>query len=183
MGIKNNMSTTRHLIENWKYIATIKKLTPSKSLVIQPMPCEIKAAEIRNKAVDGIMNNNIGEITYRYLQSNQGKMKTATETVSYLALIAMLASHLFKDNDINYAAAFFILFSIANILPNINNALRYSGTQELCKEWLCERLGKQKVEKIQKMQYTLTGMLDLTAFLKEEKIDASNVELNIQKFY
>lgn len=46
-------------------LSTLSKKAPTKSLLIHSMPCEKKAAHIRNQAIEAMEKNEAMEVGYR----------------------------------------------------------------------------------------------------------------------
>lgn len=180
------MSMTRSLIEtlnlhNVEKKIPLKKVTPSKSLLICSMPCEIKAATIRNQTVDSMEAENIEDVSYRFLQARRGENNSFYEAVCwgiYTIIVYEIVYELLCTNPISFL---FLLPSALYVPPNISNTLRYGETKKSCEEWLNNRLGEDKFEQIGRLKFNQEGMFKLASFLKHEKIDSTSVEAKGKK--
>lgn len=172
------MSTTRslfrqlHLVNSTSYLKDFKKDTPSKTLIFKSMPCEIKAAHIRNSTIDGMENNDIAEVAYRFLQSRRGENNTFYEACFWSLYTIMLYS-LIQSNPACYI---FLIPNIARIPPNISNTLSYHQTKNACEEWLAKRLSIEHVQEIKSLKYDQKGLNKLTHFLTQNQIKTDNIE-------
>lgn len=184
------MSTTRKLITDF---SNLKKVTPTKSLVICSAPCEIKAAEIRNKTIKYIQKNRTADVVYLYLKNQRGKDTTSfglflSVFVGLFFIYSYCYGRSFNDSDqgkefIDQSSVENIRKSImiaaltllvANIIPNLSNYWRYRESENLCEEWLSQKLKLQEFEKIKKFRFF--DFEELEEILKRNKINSSLLE-------
>lgn len=152
----------------------LDKIEPNNTLLIGPMPCEKKAAAIRNNTIESMQKYDTGDVAYRYLQCRRGANNTLKEAMlwgSYATIMLGLTCRL--PLPIRLVA---VGQAAVHVPPNIGNTIRYAETKKYSEIWLLERLGKEKLAEIQSMTFNQAGMFSLNAFLKREKIDAASVE-------
>ncbi len=169
------MCMTRSILESLYFGTsdkTLNKVTPSKSLFIGAMPCEIKAARIRNSAVDSIEAKDVGEVSYRFLQARRGENVTLSESL-FWGISTIVACKLFCTTPLSLLL---LLPYVLHVPPNIYNTLRYGKTRKFCEEWLSQRLGGGKFARIKELKYSQEGLFKLTCFLKDEKIEPPSLE-------
>lgn len=160
------MSTTRNLLRDMNVPQpTLDRVIPTKSLLITPMPCEVAAAEIRNKAVASMETGDVVGVMLRHRNSSKGENEAYLKLV-FLTLLTIFELVLFYNideesqslastcpaNDLNVASlssnklgsgsssipALFTLFSsiLIMLLPTFSNAMRYRETRIGCEAWL-----------------------------------------------
>ncbi len=141
-------------------ILDLKKIQPSKTLLICSMPCEEQAARIHNEAVKSIQQNDITGTFKRYDQSRRGQRNTLIETCIY-GFSLFVSSALWinskiktanaedelnhKNSNIDMECFFFIMMAIINLLPNLSNTQRYKNTKNLCREWLVQQTSSRQL--------------------------------------
>lgn len=149
----------------------LKKMPPTRALFFAAMPCEKTAAHIRNKAIDGLQQDDMMAIGYRYLQSRKGKKITGTEVMAYSVVILLALRDLYSES--RYAMLPQLAFYLANLLPNISNTLRYHEVETQCAAALTNRFGKQAFDKIKALSYDKSGLQALSLFMNKRGIDTS----------
>jgi hypothetical protein len=176
-----------------------KKITPSKSLIIKPMPCEKQTAYLQNCAVDEAAKGRVDMVTYHYLQTRQGQTNTRNEafihgligigTLMYVLHLKnnFLANKSLHDRDYLFIETMigtlfsFVLFiflpaCLANIPPNLSNTSRHRDTKDECKQWLIGHKGIAFFQEVDKLPFTPFGLRRLLELLKEKDIDCSSLE-------
>ncbi|KTD37573.1 hypothetical protein Lmor_0436 [Legionella moravica] len=149
---------------------SLEKVTPTKTFIIDSMPCEEKAAHIRNEAIQAIKQNNDMEMGYRYLQSRSGRISTSREAKLAGAYAIIMFVKFCSDPE--FVSMFAMLFYIANIFPNISNSSRYEETETASADLLKKKFGEQEFKKIQDMPYNSNGLARLSIFFESKNITA-----------
>lgn len=180
------MTATREILNglNQPRAATLAHVTPTKSLLITPMPCEETCAVIRNTTVNSMKVGNTANVAYRYIQNNAGATNTLFEAAFYGAIALInINSLITKPDDVFAASASGIglLMNMANILPNISNTIRYRETRDACAEWLESRLSPEKIEKIKSLKYNQKGINTLVDLMRDEHVDLTFIENKAKK--
>ncbi|OGT35276.1 MAG: hypothetical protein A3F11_10115 [Gammaproteobacteria bacterium RIFCSPHIGHO2_12_FULL_37_14] len=94
------MSTARDVMEKLNINEThLRRVEPTKSLLIKSMPCERQTAKIRNKAVDSMEQGDVVDVIHRYDQSWRGQRNTFGEIVLYSFLMLYLLWVYFQKFD------------------------------------------------------------------------------------
>lgn len=172
----------------------LKKVAPSKMLLIGSMPCERQTAYIRNEAIEAMNRNEIGTVAFRYLQSRRGENMTFFEVAFYSSsllyscirpLLYILNESDNQNDDpndeysISLQSYLIILYTIANILPNIVNTSRYKETKNACEQWLEQKLSQQAINEIKTIWYPYRGMYGnlqkLVTILNREHIPTDDI--------
>jgi hypothetical protein len=165
---------------------TLQYVKPTKVILCKSFGCEQKAAAIRNKTIDSMINKDVSDVAYRFLQSREGAESTILEAAQ-CSLLAMISPVLlpFMPTDHRSARITSILL-VTTVLYvdaalNFRNSIRYKATEDACESWLGEQLGESQLAKLKKLNFNTTGLLSLKSFLAEAKIDASSVEKQISE--
>lgn len=132
---------------------TNDEVLPTKSLGFLSMPCEIRAAAISIKTKNAIKKNDEASIAHYYLLNKEGEKNTTMNimlclTVSLCSLMSLIILHAenektseentsFQFSSLLISASFIsLLYSVANMLPNIANNNRYQQNKKECKNYL-----------------------------------------------
>jgi len=163
------LSTSRILaIANQK---TLSRTKPSKVFVFKSMPCEEKAAAIRNKAIDSIERGDVAETAYRYLQSRAGVKDMILEGTLIILMTPFLCSG--KGRFIIGGA-----FCSSTMLLIIKNIFKLRETRDYCDKWLSQHLDDESIKEIHQM-YFIHSKRDLVNFFKEKNIDTKSIEKKV----
>ena len=179
---KEKMRSCRDIIEKFNShrhnkTKVLNKIEPTKSLLIAPMPCEIKAAIIRNKTVDSIQENDVSDIAYRFLQCRRGETNTFKEAICWASYSIMMIALARRVPTIPLPIRVgFIANGVLHVPPNIRNSLTYRETKQSCDEWLTQRIGSAQVGYIKNLQFNQLGMFKLVDFLNRENIDITSLK-------
>lgn len=176
------MSESRKIIQDKSKI-TLKRVKPCNTLFFGPMPCEDKAAAIRNKTVNSMERGDIGDVSYRYLQSRQGlnnSLKVAIPLGSISTIMLFGLTRRFRLVGL-LSAIPSVLPSVLYVPPNIGHAIRYSETKRSCEDWLSSRLAENKIKEIKAMKFNNFSFYSLNNLLARENINNSSVASRIHK--
>lgn len=157
----------------------LNTVTPKQSLLCKAMPCEIKAAAIRNKTVDDMKANDLSMVCYRYLQSRQGQKSTRAEAATFSALTAA---------NIVLGAIGGTVFSFLiggltapHVPPNIGNTGRYRKTKRACKDMMKNQLDANTIAQIQNLKYSNEGLRTLKQIMTSKGVDTRNLDYKMTK--
>lgn len=145
-----------------KLHAELKKVEPTKSLLVISAPCEDKAAHIHNEAVIAVNQQDMPEVVRRFKQSQSGEGNSMFQATIMPVMLVMLIkciidlhesihknhqSNLYSNSLYdNIQTTALILFTACAVFaglmipPNISNTLRYRQTKNECANWLTQRL-------------------------------------------
>jgi hypothetical protein len=130
-------------------------ISPKKTLYLFSGAPEIAAADIGNKMISAMQDNNATTAVIQFGASLQHEeaVKTFVILMSFFAIVALVVSCKIPES---------LLFSLAFCITNqmlINSARTLHEPKNACEKWLQERLGEEKVMQIKKLVYDARGSL------------------------
>jgi len=166
------------LRENAVSSITIGRVEPNKSLLCMPMPCEKKAAYIRNETIREMALDNTAMVCARYLQSRRGEKNTSIEAILHTvlasaftaAMVWAVINRLYPTIATSGSA---LLGDICNILPNLGNSLRYHRTKQGCDDFLRTKHGDEFMKRLNQIKYSQKGLSELRDLLADYEVDHS----------
>ncbi len=167
-------TTNIQAINNTDINLTLKKVSPTKTMLIGSFPCEEMAAHIRNEAVDSMTEKDdqkaISAVTYRYLQSRFHQSDTlccvAWSTMVLVMLIPVTYYSYCSWSDSNTAfeeqhfrikfLSSLIVMGLISVPSAVNtaNTLRYKETKNGCEAWLKHKMDQQGLNKVKEQEYS-----------------------------
>lgn len=173
----------------------LKPVSPTRTLLIRSMPCEERAAHIRNQTIVSLENNDVAEVSFRYIQSKAGFSNAGSDAVRFglfilMSLILINIIHNLKMRKENpnlgvFLEGMILLPTMALLmlfLPSTSNALRYYQTKEGCASWLRDNMDINCFSKLDELVYipqSNSSLPKLKKVLEDHHIDAFSLNKRI----
>lgn len=178
-----------------KNIPYLKKVTPTKVMFLKSFPCEKKAADVRNAAVEAMEKSDeqaaIQGVIYSYLRSRQNENKAFYQGAAFsltllfflgISFLVYITFHPLnkRKNEIildvilwSICFGLLILDSVLAVgsLINLLNTLRYKETRQGCEAWLKNKMGEEALAQVNEYPENYKPSYESKLALLENKLN------------
>ncbi len=145
---------------------TLTKIPPATTL-FGTLSIQRKAASTRNKTIDALTEGDVATVVYRYLHTKSYEKSTALQTI---ALTCLEALDIVSLRGLMLSSPLQMIPNLLGIwLISVTNEAgdRFCETAEACEDWLIERLGKEKFERLRTLSCDRVGLFAATQVVHE----------------
>lgn len=165
------MSTARALRE-------LNYVKPTAVYTVASLPSEKTCAAVINQTVDGMKDDDIAQVAYRYLQSRAAANTSFYTGAAYFGgMLSSLCAAIFYDVR---AVALAFVEALATQAP-AQNYFSYADTRDACEAWLKEKMSPAQFAKLHSLEFNQVGLDCLAALMDEMHVDTAFIKQQANK--
>lgn len=168
---------TSDSLSQQKRLATSYEVKPTKTLLFASMPCEKRAASVKQGTLSAMHNADTESVAFRYMQCKKGTKESNNEIIDSLVMSGFAIMFLYSNKSeinnesVNLFHVFCYLALILNLLsimPAVQNRLIYHDMSNKSLDCLKKNLDEQKLKEVTSCDYdNAQSIRQLHGFFKQ----------------